>query len=151
MKNEIQNNDITLPGGLGTVGIGNTTREITKYVARNDGSVTLNIGAVVKPKTQDIQYEIISPELPPGIQIMFENFRWAKSQMNGSLGISEDRIGRETGRRVLQYANATRDYEAYIRMFQPNGRKNLRAARRFERATKKHNIRLAFSIIKRRK
>lgn len=41
MKNEIQNNDILLPGGIGTIKIGNDEVEIIQLFKAKDGSITL--------------------------------------------------------------------------------------------------------------
>ncbi len=52
--NEIQNDDITLPGGLGTVVVAGVTREITQFFAKKDGSVTLTIGADALPEQRKL-------------------------------------------------------------------------------------------------
>lgn len=101
--------------------------------------------------SREKKYAIISPKLPPGIQVMLENFRWAKEQMNGQLGISQDRVGRTSSGLVQQYANATRDYDYYRKMILGNKRRNWRACRRFYRTRNKSTLRLMLSIIKKSK
>lgn len=47
----LQNNDITLPGGLGTVIVGNKESDITQIFKGKDGAVTLTI----QPKKPEIE------------------------------------------------------------------------------------------------
>lgn len=46
MSTEIQNTDITLPGGIGKVNIGGNEHEIVQKFIGNDGATTLTIKPV---------------------------------------------------------------------------------------------------------
>lgn len=41
---ELQNSDFILPGNLGTIQVGNKTRDIKSVFKRKDGAVTITIG-----------------------------------------------------------------------------------------------------------
>lgn len=78
MSNELQKDDITLPGGLGfvTMASNGIPREIKQVVANNDGSVTITVGKNIYDhysdksleeineilKTEDADFEIIEPK-----------------------------------------------------------------------------------------
>ena len=70
MSNEIQKDDVILPGGLGSVTIGSTgqAHQVTAIENKSDGSVTITLGAVVqkyldkKANIEDAEYEIIQPK-----------------------------------------------------------------------------------------
>lgn len=48
-NNELQNNDFILPGGLGTVQVGDQVREIKSIFNSKDGSCTITIGEKIAP------------------------------------------------------------------------------------------------------
>lgn len=43
-NNELQNNDMILPGNIGTISVGNKVRDIKSVFKGKDGSVTITIG-----------------------------------------------------------------------------------------------------------
>ena len=61
-NNELTETDKILPGGIGTVHMGNTERDITAIRSNGNGSVTLTIGAPKKREiiTEDVEAEIVS-------------------------------------------------------------------------------------------
>jgi hypothetical protein len=62
MSVELQNNDMVLPGNLGTVKIGNQERNIKSVFKKKDGSVTITIGEHIEPLLLGSSIKILFPE-----------------------------------------------------------------------------------------
>ena len=71
MNNELQKDDLLLPGNLGNVVIASTgqNRTVNKMSKNNkDGSVTITLGQVVDhylngiPVTEDAEFEVVQPK-----------------------------------------------------------------------------------------
>jgi hypothetical protein len=62
--NELQKDDRYLPGGLGTIQVGNQVRDIKQVFKGKDGSVTITIGAtepkplIIGGKKTGISYQL---------------------------------------------------------------------------------------------